>query len=260
VITSRVHPGETVASFIVEGILEFLISDHPIAKKLRLTYVFKIIPMLNPDGVVLGNYRCSLSGQDLNRQWGAATARLFPEIFYTKQMLSKTLGSRPIDYFIDIHGHSRKKNIFMYGCHNKNTDNKNAEKRFPMVYSKCHSSFSFDDCNFNIQKDKESTGRVVVRRDFNVINSFTLESSFCGSNIGKYQDCHFTPSQLKDTGKDFCISLSKMKDKKIKVDLLKELQNSIIPSNSQIESILKEYEQNESDNNKSENETDETKQ
>lgn len=245
IITGRVHPGETVSSFIVEGILQFLVSDHETAKKLRNTYVFKIIPMLNPDGVVLGNYRCSLSGQDLNRQWVGATARLFPEIFYTKQMLNKTLASRNIFMFMDVHGHSRKKNIFMYGCHNKNTDKRNIEKLFPLVYSKTHWSFSFDDCNFNIQKDKESTGRVVIRREFNVINSFTLEASFWGPNIGKYQDWHFTPTQMREAGKAYCIALSNMDNDKIKVDLYRELQSSIIPSNSQIEHILREFNEKE---------------
>ncbi len=144
IITGRVHPGETNSSYIVEGILQFLVSDADIAKKLRNRYVFKVVPMLNPDGVILGNYRCSHSGQDLNRQWIAATARLFPEIFYTKQMFNKTIQSRPINFFVDVHGHSRKKNIFMYGCHNKTSD-KNAEKLFPLVYSKTHSSFSIDD-------------------------------------------------------------------------------------------------------------------
>lgn len=57
VITGRVHPGETNASYIVEGILQFLVGDSDAAKQLRNTYVFKVIPMLNPDGVVLGNYR-----------------------------------------------------------------------------------------------------------------------------------------------------------------------------------------------------------
>ena len=67
VITSRVHPGESNASFIVDGILPDLVSDDDVAKYLRNNFVFKIIPMLNPDGVIVGNYRCSLVGQDLNR-------------------------------------------------------------------------------------------------------------------------------------------------------------------------------------------------
>ena len=94
IITGRVHPGESNSSFIVQGILDFLIGDSPIAVELRNKYVFKVIPMLNPDGVIVGNYRCSLSGQDLNRQWIGATARVFPEIYYTKQMFKKTLESR----------------------------------------------------------------------------------------------------------------------------------------------------------------------
>ncbi len=32
-------------------------------------FVIKIIPMINPDGVVLGNSRCNFHGYDLNRQW-----------------------------------------------------------------------------------------------------------------------------------------------------------------------------------------------
>jgi murein tripeptide amidase MpaA len=67
VITSRVHPGESNASFIVEGILNYLVSDDDDARYLRNNFVFKIIPMLNPDGVIIGNYRTSLSGLDLNR-------------------------------------------------------------------------------------------------------------------------------------------------------------------------------------------------
>lgn len=34
---------------------------------LRSNFVFKVVPMLNPDGVVVGNYRASLAGVDLNR-------------------------------------------------------------------------------------------------------------------------------------------------------------------------------------------------
>lgn len=56
-ISARVHPGETVASWICKGIINFLTSDCDNAIALRRAFVFKVIPMLNPDGVVNGNYR-----------------------------------------------------------------------------------------------------------------------------------------------------------------------------------------------------------
>lgn len=65
---SRVHPGETNASWMMKGVLDFLQSDSRQARALRDKFVFKIVPMLNPDGVIVGNYRCSLAGGDLNRQ------------------------------------------------------------------------------------------------------------------------------------------------------------------------------------------------
>ncbi len=67
IITGRVHPGESNSSFIVEGLLNFLVSKEQGALDLRDKYVFKVVPMINPDGVIVGNYRCSLSGHDLNR-------------------------------------------------------------------------------------------------------------------------------------------------------------------------------------------------
>jgi len=42
--------------------------------------------MLNPDGVIIGNYRCSLAGQDLNRQWRDPLKHLCPEIYEAKKV------------------------------------------------------------------------------------------------------------------------------------------------------------------------------
>ena len=67
ILTSRVHPGESNASWMMNGVIEYLVSDCENARYLRDTFVFKIIPMQNPDGVIVGNYRCSLLGVDLNR-------------------------------------------------------------------------------------------------------------------------------------------------------------------------------------------------
>jgi murein tripeptide amidase MpaA len=64
-----VHPGESVSSWMVKGVLDFLCSSDPQAITLRNHFVFKIVPLLNPDGVIQGNYRCSLTGGDLNRKY-----------------------------------------------------------------------------------------------------------------------------------------------------------------------------------------------
>ena len=69
--------------------------------------------MLNPDGVINGNYRCNLAGVDLNRQWVDPSKKLHPTIFATKVMLRKIKEERDLVLFCDIHGHSRKKNIFL---------------------------------------------------------------------------------------------------------------------------------------------------
>lgn len=115
-MTGRVHPGESNSSFVMEGLLSFLVSDEEVAKTLRDRYVFKVVPMLNPDGVIVGNYRCSLSCNDLNRQYVSPSPKLFPECNAIKQMIRKTLECRKIELYCDFHGHSRQKDTFMYGC------------------------------------------------------------------------------------------------------------------------------------------------
>lgn len=57
-ISARVHPGETPASWMMRGILDFLTGESAEARLLRSLFVFKIVPMLNPDGVAFGNNRC----------------------------------------------------------------------------------------------------------------------------------------------------------------------------------------------------------
>jgi len=56
---------------------------------LREKFIFKIIPMLNPDGVIVGNSRCSLAGRDLNRQYRAASREATPSIWHTKLLIKK---------------------------------------------------------------------------------------------------------------------------------------------------------------------------
>jgi len=70
--------------------------------------VFRIVPMLNVDGVVLGNYRCSLLGVDLNRKWLSPNKFLHPTVFYAKQLVKQMHNERRVLLYCDMHGHSRK--------------------------------------------------------------------------------------------------------------------------------------------------------
>ncbi len=54
VLTGRVHPGETNTSWIMHGLLDFLTGPTTDAQTARSKYIFKIVPMLNVDGVVNG--------------------------------------------------------------------------------------------------------------------------------------------------------------------------------------------------------------
>jgi len=67
--------------------------------------------------------------------------------------------------------------------------------------------FSFEGCCFAIQKSKETCGRIVMWREFNLINSFTLEVSFLGPNRGSCAGLHFNTNHMKAIGRDFCETL-----------------------------------------------------
>ena len=86
-LSCRVHPGESSASFCLEGLLEYILDDNDLASKLLNMFVFVIVPMVNPDGVVHGNYRMDTFGHNLNRFYGFATVEKQPSIFALQSIL-----------------------------------------------------------------------------------------------------------------------------------------------------------------------------
>lgn len=89
VLSARVHPGESGSSWAMQGFLDFLLSAHPDARLLRQLFVFKVVPMLNPDGVVVGNSRCSLAGSDPNRAYGTALRASFPGVWHLRDTIER---------------------------------------------------------------------------------------------------------------------------------------------------------------------------
>nr|XP_046243545.1 cytosolic carboxypeptidase 1 isoform X2 [Scatophagus argus] len=224
-LSARVHPGETNASWVMKGTLEFLMGTSPLAASLREGYIFKIVPMLNPDGVINGNHRCSLSGEDLNRQWQNPNPELHPTIYHTKSLLQYLahIQRAPL-VFCDYHGHSRKKNVFMYGCSVKETvwqSNISATssdlqedlgyRALPKILSQIAPAFSMASCSFVVERSKESTARVVVWREIGVQRSYTMESTLCGCDQGKYKGLQIGTRELEEMGAQFCVALLRLK-------------------------------------------------
>lgn len=232
VLFARVHPGESNASWIMKGIIDYLTGPTLQAKILRDNFVFKIIPMLNPDGVIIGNNRCGQAGVDLNRCWIDPSKKLHPTIFHAKALVKQFSEENEIVLACDFHGHSRKKNIFMYGCLGRT---RNREKIFPKLLEKISDVFNFSDCVFGLQKAKEATARIVLYRELGIVNSFTMEASFCGSNFGKFADFHFNQEHLQQVGHDFCEGLLDFySPDQIKVKLIMEELDLITPFEEEI--------------------------
>jgi cytosolic carboxypeptidase protein 2/3 len=217
VFTARVHPGESNSSWIMDGLLRFITGDTVEAARLRANFVFKIVPMLNADGVINGNYRCGLAGHDLNRRYLETSPSFHPTIYYFKKMVARFKRERPLGLFVDVHGHSSKPNAFVYGCEAKLWRDWFAgytqgpplpytELVFPTLLEERSSIFSMADSSFKLRKSKLTTGRAVLWRD-GIANTFTLEASFGGATRGACAARHFGIQDLRNLGRDVCLAV-----------------------------------------------------
>ena len=228
IFTARVHPGESSSSFVIQGLIEFLLSNEPKAISLRKNYIFKIVPMLNPDGVIRGNFRMNSVGKDLNRMWMEENEENSPSVFYCHKMIQKTLNSRNIHFFCDFHGHSSKNNFFLYSCksrsdflkigHNSIIPNPHKKKLsfieliFQEIFSKENIYFDKFSCINKILPSKIKTARAVLKNRYNIDFSYCLETSLGGARQ-MTEDSPLVPfsiQEYKKIGKDFGESLGKL--------------------------------------------------
>lgn len=100
-IIARQHPGETMAEWLMEGLLARLLDRRdPLARQLLEKAVFHIVPNMNPDGSRRGHLRTNAGGANLNREWEAPTADRSPEVLLIREKMRET----GVDFFLDVHG------------------------------------------------------------------------------------------------------------------------------------------------------------
>jgi murein tripeptide amidase MpaA len=100
-VIARQHPGETMAEWFVEGLLERLLDgSDAVSRSLLQHCVFYVVPHMNPDGAVLGNLRTNAAGANLNREWLEPSLARSPEVFWVRQKMLET----GLDLCLDVHG------------------------------------------------------------------------------------------------------------------------------------------------------------
>jgi murein tripeptide amidase MpaA len=111
-IIARQHPGEAMAEWFVEGMMDRLIDrGDPVSRRLLERAVFHVVPNMNPDGSVLGNLRSNAAGANLNREWMAPSPETSPEVSLVRARMLAT----GVDAFIDVHGDEGLPYVFVAG-------------------------------------------------------------------------------------------------------------------------------------------------
>jgi murein tripeptide amidase MpaA len=111
-VIARQHPGETMAEWFVEGMLDALLDPaHPFGRQLLKESVFYVVPNMNPDGSVRGNLRTNAAGANLNREWLKPSMERSPEVFLVLQKMHE-IG---VDLCLDVHGDEGLPYVFVAG-------------------------------------------------------------------------------------------------------------------------------------------------
>ncbi|NAW58800.1 MULTISPECIES: M14 family metallopeptidase [unclassified Vibrio] len=100
-IIARQHPGETMAEWFIEGMVNRLLDDSDtVSRALLEKAVLYVVPNMNPDGSIRGHLRTNAVGVNLNREWQTPSMDKSPEVFLVRERMLQT----GVDMFLDIHG------------------------------------------------------------------------------------------------------------------------------------------------------------
>lgn len=111
-ITARQHPGETMAEWLIEGLLYSLLDgNNPTGKRLLEKANLYIVPNMNPDGSARGHLRTNAVGTNLNREWESPSLEKSPEVFHVMKKMDET----GVDLFYDVHGDEALPYVFLAG-------------------------------------------------------------------------------------------------------------------------------------------------
>lgn len=134
--------------------------------------------MVNVDGVIYGNFRCDTNGNDLNRRWRSPHKIFQNGLIMIKRRIEQLHIDKKIEFFFDLHGHSKKFNTFCYSC----SQDQVTCRILPLILEKIDKGFFFPDCTFNLDQSKINTARAILYELTKKETVMTIECSFFCSN------------------------------------------------------------------------------
>lgn len=214
-ISARVHPGETPAQFTFFGLLRFLISNDPRAKSLRANFVFKLVPMLNPDGVARGHFRTNSLGFDLNRCYASPQRSSHEGIWTVKQLLMNWAQAQRLLIYMDVHAHPSRQ-----GCFLLMNRLEGIAHSWNMAFARlCKlncphfdlAQCDFDDLSSEAAEGRHGTGRAAIGLACGLRHAYTLE---CNFHTGKSAERVF-PAGFLESSSDECPGIRHYRDKPV---------------------------------------------
>lgn len=207
-ITARQHPGETMAEWLVEGLLERLLNeDDGVARALLDNNVFYIVPNMNPDGSYRGHLRTNAKGINLNREWASPSLENSPEVFYVLEKMKQT----SVDLYFDIHGDEALPYNFVAGSEgnpNYNKDIETLENKFKQAL--LNATPEFQD-KYGYDKDEPGKSNLTVASnavcyEFDCL-AYTLEMPFKDNANMPDPSFGWSPERAKQLGRDVLVAI-----------------------------------------------------
>ena len=146
------------------SIIKFLTNKDDVrAQILRKFFVFKIIPIINVDGVYRGYYRFDTNSYNLNRHYANPSIKITPEIYAIKRLFLFYSQEKRIRYYLDLHAHVQSKGVFLFGnCLDYLMQVENS--LFPKVIEANLETLQLDNCNFNEKSMKSRVSFLLLLR------------------------------------------------------------------------------------------------
>ncbi|XP_068620865.1 cytosolic carboxypeptidase 6-like [Battus philenor] len=201
-VIARSHGGEPPSSYICQGLLDYVLSSAENASAVKDHIVIQVVPMLNPDGVFLGNHRADILGSDPNRCWNRATTFAHPALVAVKEHIRKITAEKnlQLDFIIDVHADISHEGVFVRG--NSYDDVYRFERHavLPKFLAMRMEAWQTSNCLYNAESTLAGTARRALPTAG--VDAYTLTVSMGGRRInpeGPY--IHYTEDAYSKIGR-----------------------------------------------------------